>query len=67
MSNRTIDRAQQILSGWLSGAATAGGANNPAGPLYVGGEKTETALTDPSEALYSRCSSCSGSGGSFCC
>jgi hypothetical protein len=27
-----------IVSGWLSGADSAGGHENPAGPLYIHGE-----------------------------
>ncbi|WP_239470328.1 DUF6229 family protein [Archangium violaceum] len=63
----TDARVEEILSGWLSGSETSLGMLNPAGPLYVGGAATENALTDASDALVTRCSSCSGSAGSYCC
>jgi hypothetical protein len=56
-----------ILEAWLSGAETAFGEANPAGPLYVGGAAAEAALTDPTDSLYGFCSSPSGSRGSYCC
>lgn len=57
----------EIVAGWLSGAASAFGKENPSGPLYVGGAQTEAALTDTTELLGSKCSSCTGSGNSYCC
>ncbi|MEU3503713.1 DUF6229 family protein [Streptomyces hundungensis] len=56
-----------VLHAWLSGAESAYGQLNPAGPLYVGGTAAEAALTDPSDSLYGFCSSPSGSRGSWCC
>ncbi|MEU5597557.1 MULTISPECIES: DUF6229 family protein [unclassified Streptomyces] len=56
-----------VLDAWLSGAESAYGQANPAGPLYVGGTAAEAALTDPSDSLYGFCSSPSGSHGSWCC
>ncbi len=56
-----------IIEAWLSGAETAFGESNPAGPLYVGGDAAEAALTDSADALYGFCSSPSGSRGSYCC
>lgn len=56
-----------VLDAWLSGAESAFGQTNPAGPLYVGGAAAEAALTDPSDSLYGFCSSPSGSHGSWCC
>ncbi|MEV5957682.1 MULTISPECIES: DUF6229 family protein [unclassified Streptomyces] len=56
-----------VIEAWLSGAESAYGQSNPAGPLYVGGTAAEAALTDPSDSLYGFCSSPSGSHGSFCC
>ncbi|GHI04071.1 hypothetical protein AQI88_07695 [Streptomyces cellostaticus] len=56
-----------VLDAWLSGAESAYGRLNPAGPLYVGGTAAEAALTDPSDSLYGFCSSPSGSHGSWCC
>ena len=60
-------RIDEIVAGWLSGSESTQGVNNPAGPLYVGGEATEAALTNATDALYSRCSSCTGSLNSYCC
>ncbi|MEU9098435.1 DUF6229 family protein [Streptomyces sp. NPDC048361] len=59
--------ASTVLNAWLSGADSAYGQLNPAGPLYVGGAAAEAALTDPSDSLYGFCSSPSGSHGSWCC
>jgi hypothetical protein len=65
MSQTTESAA--ILEAWLSGAESAFGEANPAGPLYVGGSAAEAALTDSSDSLYGFCSSPSGSRGSYCC
>jgi hypothetical protein len=56
-----------VLEGWLSGAESAHGLANPAGPLYVGGNAAEASLVDPTDMLYAFCSSPSGSQGSWCC
>ncbi|GGO45951.1 DUF6229 family protein [Streptomyces lasiicapitis] len=56
-----------VLDAWLSGAESAYGQSNPAGPLYVGGTVGEAALTDATDSLYGFCSSPSGSLGSWCC
>ncbi|PKW05549.1 hypothetical protein SAMN05428944_7425 [Streptomyces sp. 1222.5] len=66
MSQNSV-RTAAVLEAWLSGAETAYGEVNPAGPLYVGGTAAEAALTDPSDSLYGFCSSPSGSRGSWCC
>ncbi|WP_257451456.1 DUF6229 family protein [Archangium lipolyticum] len=63
----TDAHVEEILSGWLSGSETSLGMVNPAGPLYVGGSATESALTDASDALLTGCSSCTGSRNSYCC
>ncbi|MFJ9824825.1 DUF6229 family protein [Streptomyces sp. NPDC101160] len=60
-------RADEIVTAWLQGAESALGADNPAGPLYVGGAAGEAALTDGTEALLTGCSSCTGSLHSYCC
>ncbi|MFJ5709436.1 MULTISPECIES: DUF6229 family protein [unclassified Streptomyces] len=60
-------RTDEIVTAWLQGAETALGEYNPAGPLYVGGAAGEAALTDATEALFTGCSSCSGSWHSYCC
>ncbi|MFP2961340.1 DUF6229 family protein [Myxococcus sp. 1LA] len=67
MANMTDARVQEILAGWLSGSEAAHGMSNPAGPLYVGGDATEAALTDESLMLFTGCSSCSASGTGHCC
>ncbi|MEI2454934.1 MULTISPECIES: DUF6229 family protein [Lysobacter] len=55
---------EDIVSGWLNGSES----ENPAGPLYVEGvAATEAALTDTTLPLLTRCSSCSASGGGYCC
>lgn len=56
-----------VVAAWLSGAESADGLANPAGPLFVGGIETEQALTDPVELLLTRCSSCTASRPGFCC
>lgn len=61
------DSPAAVIEAWLSGSETAFGEANPAGPLYVGGAAAEAALTDGTDALYARCSSPSGSAGSYCC
>ncbi|MFE0701684.1 DUF6229 family protein [Streptomyces sp. NPDC058872] len=60
-------RTDEIVAAWLQGAETAFGTDNPAGPLYVGGAAGEAALTDATEALFTGCSSCTGSLHSYCC
>ncbi|MFE5297219.1 DUF6229 family protein [Streptomyces sp. NPDC056632] len=60
-------RTDDIVTAWLQGAESAFGADNPAGPLYVGGAAGEAALTDGTEALLTGCSSCTGSWHSYCC
>ncbi len=64
---QTTGSTTAVLDAWLSGAESAFGQANPAGPLYVGGSAAEAALTDPSDSLYGFCSSPSGSQGSYCC
>jgi len=63
---QTVDTTA-VLEAWLSGAESAFGQDNPAGPLYVGGAAAEAALTDPADSLYGFCSSPTGSRGSYCC
>ena len=67
MSKTTLTRADEIVAAWLDGAESAHGELNPAGPLYVGGAATEAALVDASNALFTACSSCTGSLNSWCC
>lgn len=63
----TATRVDHIVSAWLSGAETAYGECNPAGPRFVGGAEGEAALTDATDALMTGCSSCTGSMQSYCC
>ncbi|MFP2927392.1 DUF6229 family protein [Pyxidicoccus sp. 3LG] len=63
----TDANVEEILAGWLSGAESAHGLSNPAGPLYVGGTATEASLTDSTLSLFTGCSSCTGSGDVHCC
>ncbi|HET6214680.1 MAG TPA: DUF6229 family protein [Micromonosporaceae bacterium] len=37
--------AETIVAGWRGGAETVEGYANPAGPLFLGGERTESDLT----------------------
>ncbi|MHC0430991.1 DUF6229 family protein [Streptomyces sp. O3] len=67
MSVMSATRTDEIVTAWLQGAETACGTDNPAGPLYVGGAAGEAALTDATEAMFTACSSCSGSMHSYCC
>lgn len=67
MSQATVTRAEALVSAWLDGAESADGELNPAGPLYVGGAATEAALTDATDALFTACSSCTGSMTTWCC
>ncbi len=59
--------SDDIVSGWLSGADSMDGHENPAGPLYTYGEAaTEEAMTNPRVvelATVSRATTCAG----VCC
>ncbi|MFH0242841.1 DUF6229 family protein [Streptomyces sp. HK10] len=67
MPQATLTRADEIVAAWLDGAESSHGEPNPAGPLYVGGAATEAALVDATDALFTACSSCTGSLTTFCC
>lgn len=57
-----------IVNGWLSGADSVDGYENPAGSLYVEGiEVTEASIADRRFGQFTICSGCSASGGSICC
>jgi hypothetical protein len=56
-----------LMAAWLGGAESAFGRSNPAGPLFVGGEAGEAALTDSTDSLMAFCSSPTGSAHSYCC
>lgn len=61
-------QTDKILAGWLSGADSVGGYDNPAGSLYTEGlTKTMIAMTNAEVALDSRCSSCTASRPGVCC
>ncbi len=63
-----MQHAETIITGWLSGLDRVNGMDNPAGPLYIEGQRaTEAALTDTRVQVCTRCSSCSASGGAQCC
>lgn len=66
MLTGTTRTTEDIIALWLTGAETAFGEVNPAGPLYVGGAAAEAAIIDP-ELPHTGCSSCSGSLRSYCC
>jgi len=58
----------EIVGGWLSGADTVDGYENPAGALYVEGiAATEAAMTDKNFCLLTQCSSCTASAPTICC
>lgn len=56
-----------VVSGWRGGAAMVDGLDNPAGPLFVGGEATELDLVEVDFAALTACSSCTGSRPVQCC
>ncbi|GAA0919697.1 hypothetical protein KR767_10085 [Luteibacter anthropi] len=61
-------QTDKILAGWLSGADSVGGYDNPAGSLYTEGlAKTMNAMTNPEVAIGTNCSSCTASRPGFCC
>lgn len=58
---------QEVVEGWLAGNEESHGMTNPAGPLFVGGERTEQALTESNLVADTGCSSCTASTTAFCC
>ncbi|MCD9031377.1 DUF6229 family protein [Luteimonas sp. Y-2-2-4F] len=59
---------EDIVSGWLSGADSVDGYENPAGSLYVEGiAATEAAMTHRDFFLLTQCSSCTASSPVHCC
>jgi hypothetical protein len=58
---------QDVVAGWLSGDEESHGLTNPAGPVFVGGARTEQALTESNLVADTGCSSCSASSTAFCC
>jgi len=61
-------QTDNILAGWLSGADSVGGYDNPAGSLYTEGQaNTMAAMSSTDIALMSNCSSCTASKPGYCC
>jgi hypothetical protein len=61
-------QTDKILAGWLSGADSVGGYDNPAGSLYTEGQtQTMAAMVNAEMALASNCSSCTASRPGLCC
>ncbi|NBD11050.1 MULTISPECIES: DUF6229 family protein [Corallococcus] len=58
---------QDVVKGWLSGDEESQGMTNPAGPVFVGGARTEQALTESNLVADTGCSSCTASAHVFCC
>ncbi|NNB90349.1 hypothetical protein HJC10_19850 [Corallococcus exiguus] len=58
---------QDVVEGWLAGNEESQGMTNPAGPLFVGGERTEQALTESSLVADTGCSGCTASIDVHCC
>ncbi|RKH95000.1 DUF6229 family protein [Corallococcus sp. AB038B] len=58
---------QDVVEGWLAGNEESQGMTNPAGPLFVGGERTEQALTESNLVADTGCSSCTASTTGWCC
>ncbi|MCK2218786.1 DUF6229 family protein [Actinomadura sp. ATCC 31491] len=59
MSRMTAELAERIVAGWRSGADTVDGWDNPAGPLFAGGEYAEADIT--MESIFAA-SGCTGVG-----
>jgi hypothetical protein len=62
-----LERSEEIVAAWRSGAATDEGWDNPAGPLFVGGEYAESELTTALTDTTLRPTACTFSGGHECC
>lgn len=65
MPTVTVDRAEEIIARWRSGL-DMDGWENPAGPLYASGVFAEGDIVT-ANVMETRCSSCSASGGGWCC
>lgn len=57
----------EVVEAWLSGAEESHGMRNPAGPLFVGGARTEQALTEAHLIADTGCSACTGCADVHCC
>ncbi|NNC21005.1 hypothetical protein HRD49_27895 [Corallococcus exiguus] len=58
---------QDVVEGWLAGNEESQGMTNPAGPLFVGGARTEQALTESNLVADTGCSGCTASIDVHCC
>ena len=64
MSLDEIARAQQLVAAWRSGA----GPDNPAGPLFTGGQYAQADLTQRTGIGTKRCgTACTYSRTLYCC
>lgn len=64
MSTPTLVRPEEIIAGWLTGD----GDDNPAGPVFTGGEHTEADITMTGPGESGRCGTvCTGSSRIPCC
>jgi hypothetical protein len=65
MSTLELVRAEEIVAAWRAGLATD---DNPAGPLFSGGEHAEADITMTGPGQSGRCgTACSGSSIYQCC
>jgi hypothetical protein len=64
----TLERAEEIIAAWRSGAEAVEGWDNPAGPLLTGGEYAESEITMVGPPRTNTCGTdCSGSRTRMCC
>jgi Family of unknown function (DUF6229) len=63
MSTLELVKAEELVAMWLTGDG-----DNPAGPLFTGGEHTEADITMTGPGQSGRCgTACSGSAKYQCC
>jgi len=64
MSTLELIRAEEVIAAWRAGDTD----DNPAGPLFTGGEHTEADITMTGPGQSGRCgTACSGSSIYQCC
>lgn len=64
MSTLELVKAEELVAMWLAGD----GDDNPAGPLFTGGEHTEADITMTGPGSSGRCgTACTGSSRYQCC
>lgn len=66
MTTLTLDRAEEIVAGWLTDDLPVDGWENPAGPLFPSSDYAESEIT-MTGSPGSRCSSCTASAKVYCC